>query len=120
MPKITHLIYDFDGLLLDTEPIYCQVNEIIASRYGKTFTREMHRKIMGRRAIACAEILVKELDLPLSPQAHLQARDEIIYDLLPQARPMPGAIEMTQHFYRLGVPRRRSQPARQRLPSTKR
>jgi len=104
MPKITHLIYDFDGLLLDTEPIYCRVNEIIASRYGKTFTPELHRKIMGRQAMACAEILVKELDLPLSAEAHLQARDEIIYDLLPQAKPMPGAVEMTEHFYALGIP----------------
>ncbi len=104
MPKITHLIYDFDGLLLDTEPIYCRVNEMIASRYGKTFTREMHRKIMGRQAIDCAEILVKELELPLSAQAHLQARNEIIYDLLPQAKPMPGAVEMTERFCKLGVP----------------
>ncbi|MGB5915527.1 MAG: HAD-IA family hydrolase [Phormidesmis sp.] len=104
MPKITHLIYDFDGLLLDTEPIYCRVNEIIASRYGKTFTLELHRKIMGRQAMACAEILVRELDLPLSAEAHLQARDEIIYDLLTQAKPMPGAVEMTEHFHALGVP----------------
>ncbi|MEL6553860.1 MAG: HAD-IA family hydrolase [Cyanobacteria bacterium J06621_11] len=104
MPKITHLIYDFDGLLLDTEPIYCQVNQIIANRYGKTFTPEIHRMIMGRQALDCAEILVRELDLPLSAQEHLQARNEIIYDLLPKAKPMLGAIEMTRHFFEKGVP----------------
>ena len=104
MPKITHLIYDFDGLLLDTEPIYCRVNEMIASRYGKTFTRALHRQIMGRQALDCAQILVTELELPLTAQAHLQARDQLIYDLLPQAEPMPGAVEMTQRFYQLGVP----------------
>ena len=82
MPKITHLIYDFDGLLLDTEPIYCQVNQIIANRYGKTFTPEIHRMIMGRQALDCAQILVDALDLPLSAQEHLQARNEIIYDLI--------------------------------------
>ena len=104
MPKITHLIYDFDGLLLDTEPIYCQVNQIIASRYGKTFTPEIHRMIMGRQALDCAQILVRELDLPLSAQAHLQARNEIIYDLLPKAKPMPGAMEITRYFFEKGVP----------------
>ncbi len=103
-PKITHLIYDFDGLLLNTEPIYCRVNQIIAGRYGKTFTPEMHRMIMGRQALDCAQILVKVLDLPLSAQEHLQARNEIIFDLLPQAKPMPGAVEITQRFYRAGVP----------------
>ena len=104
MPKITHLIYDFDGLLLDTEPIYCQVNQIIANRYGKTFTPEIHRMIMGRQALDCAQILVDVLDLPLSAQEHLQARNEIIYDLLPKAQPMLGAMEMTQRFFEQGVP----------------
>ena len=104
MPKITHLIYDFDGLLLDTEPIYCRVNQIIASRYGKQFTPEIHRMIMGRQALDCARILVRALDLPLSAQEHLQARNEIIYDLLPEAKPMPGAKEITQHFFEKGVP----------------
>ena len=103
MPKITHLIYDFDGLLLDTEPIYCRVNEIIAARYGKTFTRSHHRMIMGRQAIDCAEILVQELDLPLTAQEHLQLRNELIFERLPQASPMPGAIEITKHFHQLGV-----------------
>ena len=103
MPKITHLIYDFDGLLLDTEPIYCRVNEMIAARYGKQFTRALHRKIMGRQAMDCAQILVAELDLPLTAEAHLQARDELIFDMLPEAMPMPGAKELTQRFYELGV-----------------
>lgn len=101
--KITHLIYDFDGLLLDTEPIYCRVNEIIAARYGKTFTRSHHRMIMGRQALDCAEILVRELNLPLTAQAHLAARNELIFDLLPEAKPMPGAVALTQQFYNLGV-----------------
>ncbi len=104
MPNITHLIYDFDGLLLDTEPIYCQVNEIIASRYGKVFTRSLHRKIMGRQALDCAQILVEDLALPLTAEAHLQARNELIFDRLPEAMPMPGARELTQRFYELGVP----------------
>lgn len=101
---ITHLIYDFDGLLLDTEPIYCRVNEIIANRYGKTFTPALHRQIMGRQALECAQILVDELALPLTAQAHLEARNQIIYDLLPEAKPMPGAVTITQQFYQLGVP----------------
>lgn len=104
MPKITHLIYDFDGLLLDTEPIYCRVNEIIAARYGKVFTREIHRMIMGRQAIDCAQILVEVLELPLTAQQHLQARNELIFDMLPAAQPMPGAIAITKRFCELGVP----------------
>ena len=103
-PNITHLIFDFDGLLLNTEPIYCRVNDIIARRYGKEFTTEIHRKIMGRQAVDCAQILVKELDLPLTPEEHLQARNELIFDMLPEAQPMPGARALTQRFYEQGIP----------------
>lgn len=103
MPKITHLIYDFDGLLLNTEPIYCRVNELIAARYGKSFTRSHHRMIMGRQAMDSAEILVRELDLPLTAEQHLAARNELIFELLPEAMPMPGAVGMTQRFYERGV-----------------
>ncbi len=104
MPKITHLIYDFDGLLLDTEPIYCRVNEMIAQRYGKTFTPALHRKIMGRQAIDCAQILVTDLALPLTAEEHLQARNELIFDMLPEALPMPGAKDITKRFHELGIP----------------
>jgi len=104
MPKITHLIYDFDGLLLDTEPIYCEVNRIIAGRYGKTFTPEVYRMIMGRQALDCAQIMVRELELPLTAEAHLTARNELIFDMLPKAQPMLGAMEMTRRFYEVGVP----------------
>ena len=104
MPQITHLIYDFDGLLLDTEPIYCKVYGTIACRYGKAYTPDLQRKVMGRQALDCAQILVDELALPLTAEEHIAMRNQIICDLLPQAQPMPGAIALTQHFAERGVP----------------
>ena len=58
---------------------------------------------MGRQAMDCAQILVQTLELPLTAQEHLQARNALIFDLLPQAVPMPGAMEMTKRFHELGV-----------------
>lgn len=52
---VTHVIFDLDGLLLDTEPIYFKVNEIILAQYGKKYTLELKVKTMGmpkNRAIA--------------------------------------------------------------------
>lgn len=104
MRQITHLIYDFDGLLLNTEPIYCQVNQTLAQRYGKNFTDRLHAQTMGRQALVCAEVIITQLELPLTPEEYIAARDLLIYDLFPTAQPMPGAIALTQHFHRQGIP----------------
>lgn len=34
---IKAVIFDMDGLLLDTEGIYTEVTDLIASRYGRSF-----------------------------------------------------------------------------------
>lgn len=101
---ITHLIYDLDGLLLDTEPIHAKVNHLMAARYGKTFNLSIHAKIIGRTAEDSARIIIEMLDLPLTVSEYLKQRDAIIFDLYPTSRPMPGAVELTQHFHRHGIP----------------
>ncbi|KAM3724265.1 (DL)-glycerol-3-phosphatase 1 [Dirofilaria immitis] len=47
--KITHVIFDLDGLLLDSENIYTRVNEEILSAYGKKFTMELKAKVTGMK-----------------------------------------------------------------------
>lgn len=104
LKPITHLIYDFDGLLLNTEPIHAQVNQTIAARYGRTLDASVRMKVMGRKAQDSAQIMIEMLALPLTVQEYLEQKDALIYDLYPSACPMPGAMELTQHFYQAGIP----------------
>ena len=45
-PKIDCIIYDMDGLLLDTEDIYTEVTEEIVSEYGKIFDWSLKKMII--------------------------------------------------------------------------
>src|SRR5689334_17445835 len=104
LKPITHLIYDLDGLLLNTEFIHARVNQTIAARYGKAFDDSVRTKVMGRKAEDSAQIIIDMLALPLTLQEYLEQKVAIIYDLYPSACPMPGAMELTQHFDQAGIP----------------
>ncbi|MGK7890076.1 MAG: HAD-IA family hydrolase [Leptolyngbyaceae cyanobacterium] len=100
---ITHLIYDCDGLLLNTETLHVQVNSAIAARYGKTFTREIHHAMIGRPARQSMQILIDRLQLPMSVEAYMAERDRLITDLYPSCQPLPGAKELTLQLYQRGI-----------------
>ncbi|MEC4986638.1 MAG: HAD-IA family hydrolase [Oscillatoria sp. PMC 1068.18] len=104
MSKIAYLIYDLDGLLLNTESINAEVNSAIAARYGKIFDTSVKAKIAGRNAFDSAKIIVEILQIPLTPSEYLQQREKIITQLYPQAQPLPGAVTLTKHFHQHHLP----------------
>ena len=103
-PNISCLIYDMDGLLLDTEGIYTEVTQQIVGEYGKVFDWSVKEKIIGRRAVQAAEIIVESLDLPITPQDYLDSRKNVLLEKFKDTAALPGAKEMTTHFFDLGIP----------------
>ena len=102
--RITHVIYDMDSLLLDTEPFYTKVNQAIATRYGTTFDWSLKSRTIGLRAADAAKILVESMKLPIAPEEYLQLRKLMLEELFQQAEPMPGAVRLTMHLHRHGIP----------------
>ena len=66
--RITHVIYDLDGLLLDTERLYTEATRDIARRYGKTFDWSLKSRMMGRHELEAAQLLVETLELPITAE----------------------------------------------------
>ena len=93
-----------DGLLLDTESFYTQASEQIAARYGKVFDWSVKSRMIGQRAIDSARVFTEALGMPMTPEEYLSAREKVLYELVPKAEPMPGAVRLTEHFHRHGVP----------------
>jgi len=102
-PVITHIIYDNDGLLLDTEPFYTKAHEIIAARYGKVFDWTVKSKMIGLCAEDSANVLIGMLQLPMSVPEYLEARKHLLAELFPQAEPLPGAVRLTMHLHCAGL-----------------
>lgn len=102
-PPITHVLYDLDGLLLDTEPFYTEVTQAIVSRYGHTFDWSIKSRMIGKKASESARILVEALKLPITPDDYLREREVLLAKLFPRSQPMPGAQRLTRHLAKCGV-----------------
>jgi pseudouridine-5'-monophosphatase len=101
---VTHVIYDMDGLLLDTEPFYTEVTQAIVGRYGHTFDWTVKSRMIGKKAADSAHILVDAFQLPISPEDYLREREAMLATLFPSAQAMPGARRLTMHLSSHGVP----------------
>jgi pseudouridine-5'-monophosphatase len=100
----SHVIFDLDGTLVDTEPLYTQAAERILGRFGKIFDFGIKRQIMGGGPLEGARFVVEHLGLPLSPEQYLAEREAILREACRTARAMPGAIALLEALHARGIP----------------
>lgn len=86
-------IFDLDGTLLDTEPLYTQAGQAIVSPFGKQFDPELKRRTMGGDARVSAAIIIEHLELPLTVDEFLTQRREVLVRLFPDAPEIEGAAD---------------------------
>jgi len=102
--RSTHVIFDMDGVLLDTERLYTQATQQVVGRFGKTFDWSVKGNMIGRPALDSARYLVEVLALPMTAEAYLEERAVIFEELMPTAAAMPGARALTDDLRVHGIP----------------
>jgi pseudouridine-5'-monophosphatase len=101
---VSHVIFDMDGVLLDTETLYTEATQHIVGRFGKIYDWSVKANMIGRPAMDSARYLVETLALPISPVEYLTERAVIFEELMPTAGAMPGARELTAFLAARGIP----------------
>lgn len=89
------VIFDMDGVLLDTERFYTEATQQIVGRFGHVFDWSLKSNMVGRPAIESARYLVDALRLPMRPEDYLAEREATLERLMPEADAMPGARALT-------------------------
>lgn len=91
---IEAVIFDMDGLLVDSEPVWDKARQGMAETVGKEWTKEDHQAVMGVSTQAWAEYMMNRLELSLSPQ---EVQDQIVARMIALYQTsipyFPGAVE---------------------------
>ncbi|MEW5305405.1 MAG: hypothetical protein WDW38_011321 [Sanguina aurantia] len=101
---VKYVIFDLDGLLLDTETLCVDVAREVLARYGKELTHEAHKAALGKRPLECWQAVSDLLGLPVGGAALLAESEPMLTDRWADAALMPGALRLLQHLHTSGVP----------------
>ena len=93
-------IFDLDGTLIDTEPIYFDAAEIMINKYGngKKFDWDTKIKTLGSPELVTAKIIVDTFEVKLTPEEFLEKRNAITPEYFKKCPFIEGAKEITDKF----------------------
>jgi HAD superfamily hydrolase (TIGR01509 family) len=103
--KRTAVLFDMDGLMVDTEPLARLAWERVIAPHGAVVNDVLYNRMLGRRTVESAQLVLDELRLPV-PLDELVARKTAEYLLtLENGVPvMPGLWGLLDRVEALGLP----------------
>nr|KAI8750859.1 pseudouridine-5'-phosphatase-like [Biomphalaria glabrata] len=102
--KMTHVVFDVDGLILDTERVYTECLEEICGESGHQYTWEIKARQMGMKEHESAKLCIDELNLPLTVEEYLNKLRTKLAQKLPSAQVLPGAEKLIRHLHSHNIP----------------
>ncbi|KAE8227111.1 hypothetical protein CF319_g383 [Tilletia indica] len=111
------VVFDLDGLLLDTETIYTEIIRRKLAQHGKDFTWDIKAKMMGKPESEARRVLLQQIwpdpsalngihsscPFPLL-ETQEQREDQETIQALISTKPLPGALRLVRHLAKHNVP----------------
>ena len=101
------IIFDMDGLMIDSERVYWAVGREIAREFGKEASDQTLGRMMGRSPLDSVALFAQDLGLTTPPQELLDMREARVMGILKRGvAPMPGLMEVLADLkprFKLGI-----------------
>ncbi|KAI5715638.1 hypothetical protein M8J77_019801 [Diaphorina citri] len=104
---VTHVIFDMDGLLLDTERVYKYGISTVLKKYGCEYPDDVKAMVLGSQPPDMMKILFRETKLSESGKTKDEVYKEIVdtyTPLMSSAEWMPGALRLINHLHKHNIP----------------
>ena len=99
--EIQAVIFDCDGVLMDTIKMYARANSIII---GREYPDEFQVKVNGLAELVFAQRVIEGFGLDMTPEEFVRKRMEILHDLFPEAGLVPGVERIVRRLYEMKIP----------------
>ncbi len=98
------LLFDLDGVLIDSEPLHGKAWKETASFFGLDLTYSQIKLLRGRRRIDCANELINLIQKPVRIEDLLKIHKPISRELILSAHAMPGSESLIKWCYENNIP----------------
>jgi HAD superfamily hydrolase (TIGR01509 family) len=93
-PEIAAVIFDLDGVLVDSEAAWGEIRERFTRENGGRWRREAVREMQGMSSVEWSRYMQEELAVPISPEEISSRVADQVAELYRQRLPLlPGAVE---------------------------
>ncbi|KAL9711509.1 hypothetical protein Ac2012v2_004579 [Leucoagaricus gongylophorus] len=96
---VEYVLFDMDGLMIDSEKIYTDVTNEILGKYGKEMTWDIKAGCMGKPERQAAEYLLSFFPgIKLTLEDYLLQRNRLQDERWPSVLLLPGVHKLVQHL----------------------
>lgn len=100
------VLFDMDGTLIDSEPLWQRTEAKIVASFGKVWTKEDGDTLTGNSLFDSASLMIALKDLPLEPETVIEMMVANMHELYAgEGVPwIPGARELLSDLASAGIP----------------
>jgi HAD superfamily hydrolase (TIGR01509 family) len=109
------VVFDMDGLLVDTETVYCEALTQACAEFGRELPTDVLHQMIGQVWINSAPLLVAHFGDDFDPEAMRARATEMFYEIVEaEVALKAGVLEILDELDRLRLPRAIATSSRRR------